>query len=565
MKKAMFSSVVVIVLAVVILGLSVIFIKQVISSVELPDLNKNMPAFFKMMTYPEQGQTGTVFNIKLQLVNKSGIYRIDARVIGDEGSAGTFPLFDDGSHGDEAKDDGIYANVFDSTGKKDGIYRIDIVINPSEKQLVFENSSVIKIFGTKCEPIIYNGNPSDKIDITIIPYKYTDLGKFRKEAVDLIRKGIMSYGSFSDESKKINFYIVNQSEELGCKRDKTTGVLVNCNDARVQEVASQCPSDSIIVLIDDKDFCGAASSYVRVCNGWNPEQVAVHELGHSFAGLGDEYVYSSAYPGLDINEEEYPNCDIFGCEKWDYLEGVKCLKGCGFDSKYRASDSCIMKKYTDHFCPVCNEQIIRLFANYENGETQNMPAPPAGKAYAVGLGYKDESIYPEKLYLTESTAPDRKNSDGKYTAKIISFSGKEIYSFRFYPENSMFIDAKNESEGGKILLEQNSWMILAPYSNDAKRIEFYEQNKKLFSFDVGYLSETCGNGKCESHESAFDCPQDCSVSAKDDLCNYAKDGICDPDCRNLDSDCRETNWAVIAGIFAALIIFIIALLQKKKK
>jgi hypothetical protein len=85
--------------------------------------------------------------------------------------------------------------------------------------------------------------------------------------------------------------------------------------------------------------------------------------------------------------------------------------------------------------------------------------------------------------------------------------------------------------------------------------------------DVAYLAKTCGNNVCESHETAIDCPRDCKGDIKDNLCNYVSDGICDPDCTNMDKDCKKINnnlVFMIAGAFALLIVFLIAGRSSKK-
>jgi len=562
------ATVIVIILSVVAIGAGMILIKNILTVTELPVFQKGMPPFFAMSVYPEKGQIGTVFRINLELANKSGIYLIDARINQIGRIIKTIPLYDDGSHGDLQKEDGIYSNIWDSKTEAEGVYNIDIIINPSESQLEYKNSSALKIFKDNCEPLIYNGDPANKIDVAILPYGYSDLKQFRQDALQWITKGVLMYEPFMQNKEKLNFYIINQQNDFSCKRDESTRTLIYCDDSKIEKQASQCPSDQIIVILNDAEFCGTASSYVRACNGWNLRQVATHEFGHTFGGLGDEYSYSSAYPEYKAVAAAYPNCDNEGCGKWSSYE-PGCFAGCGVDDLYRPTrDSCIMKKYTDVFCPVCKKHLEGLFSNYKSGEAQLLAAPPAEKTYLVDLDYASGNLSFKNVYATNSMAPDRKIKRGDYSARIVSFDGKELYSFNFELPNVLFFPPpqnENSSANSAKILDKIEWTILAPQFDNASRLDIYDKEKRVLAIDIGYLSNSCGNGKCEAHESAAECSQDCKPDIKDDLCNYAKDEICDPDCRSIDPDCRKINWLFVALIAVSLISILVIILSARSK
>jgi hypothetical protein len=563
------STAIIIILSVVALGSGMLLVNNILTITNIPQFQSGMPPFFQASVYPENGQIGTEFRINLELTNKSGIYRIDSRIMNFGRIIKTIPLYDDGSHGDSNPDDGIYANTWNSEGMEEGIYSVDIIANPSENQAVYANATTIKIFRQNCEPLIYNGNPSDKIDIAIVPYGYSDLKQFRQDALQWITQGLMTYEPFASNINKFNFYIVNQQNDFSCNRDESTRTLMYCEDSKVEKQASQCPADQIIVILNDAEFCGTASSYARACNGWNLRQVLTHEFGHTFGGLGDEYSYASAYPAYQAIASTYPNCDIEGCTKWASI-GSGCFKGCGVDSLYRPTkDNCLMKKYTDIFCPVCRDHITSLLNNYQPGTPQLLAAPPAEKTYLIDLDYDKGNLTFKNAYVTKSIAPDRKiTKKSDYTGRLVSFDGREIYSFDFELPNVLFFPPpQNENEPGPppIILDKVDWTILAPQSDNASKLDIYDKNKKILSIDLGYLSNSCGDGKCEAHESAVECAQDCKPDIKDNLCNYAKDGVCDPDCSQVDPDCRSINilLIVLIGISIASIAIIIIASQIK--
>jgi len=563
------ASVVIIILSIIAIISGFLLIKDMLKVTELPALGK-APEFFQISTFPEKGQTGTVFKINLDLMNNTDIYRIDTQIALSGNTVATIPLYDDGNHGDGAANDGKYSNVWDSRLSKEGVYDINVIINPSEKQVEYLNASKLKVFKSACEPLIYHGDPSDKIDVAILSYGYSDMNQFRQDALSWINKGLLTYEPFKSNSRKINFYIINQPADFKCERDKETRTIVYCNDEIVQRQASQCPADNIVVILNDAEFCGTASFYAKACNGWNLRQVATHEFGHVFGGLGDEYSYSSIYPNYKAEISEYPNCDVTPCIKWSNISRG-CFKGCGVDYMYRpTSDDCIMKRYTNKFCDVCVDSLKKQLDNYKSGISQQLAAPPAEKTYLVSLSYDRGNLSFNNVYATESMAPDRKYNLGKdYTAKIVSFSGQTLYSFDFSVPNTIFPPPPiNETDKAPspIVLENLSWIVFAPQFDDASKLEVYDQKKMLFSADIGYLSDSCGNRKCEKHESYTSCPADCKANIRDGICDYIRNNICDPDCPNIDPDCSKINWT-FAGIMAASIMLIIILLisiTKKK-
>ncbi|MBI2541451.1 hypothetical protein HYV80_01965 [Candidatus Woesearchaeota archaeon] len=99
--------------------------------------------------------------------------------------------------------------------------------------------------------------------------------------------------------------------------------------------------------------------------------------------------------------------------------------------------------------------------------------------------------------------------------------------------------------------ENKNYLIYIPYDENAARIEMYNlKNSKVMDIDVSSFADTCGNSKCEGHESHESCTKDCSSGSKDDFCDQIKEGICDPDCiPKLDSDCQtEKNVSESSGI-----------------
>jgi hypothetical protein len=86
---------------------------------------------------------------------------------------------------------------------------------------------------------------------------------------------------------------------------------------KLRDIASAAPYDFISILVNDNRYGGGgifnlyATCYTNTDQPgqeWQPDYVFVHEFGHSFAGLGDEY-YSSQVSYVDFYTK--------GVEPWE--------------------------------------------------------------------------------------------------------------------------------------------------------------------------------------------------------------------------------------------------------
>jgi hypothetical protein len=256
-------------------------------------------------------------------------------------------------------------NLFLSPYNKFFSYKItDFILNESENPLCIEtsngkisfkfenlgNTTLIKALSPsyreiECVDIIYNGNPYDKIDIVFLGDGYSDITDLSKDTNDYINNVLFKIEPFNNSIDKFNIYRIDKKQELGCSINN----YIKCNEFNIKEAASSCPHDYIFILVNRnkiKDFIkpirsSAISNMVKI-NTADKNLVLVHEFGHIFANLADEYVDEGYYQGF--NAKDYPNCDTDGCPKWSLLN-LGCFQGCSLHNFYRATENSIMKNY----------------------------------------------------------------------------------------------------------------------------------------------------------------------------------------------------------------------------
>lgn len=138
------------------------------------------------------------------------------------------------------------------------------------------------------------------------------------------------------------------------------------------------PYEHIIILVNTHRYGGGGilNSYnLSMTHHPSFKPVVVHEFGHSFAGLADEYAYDfeeiPMYPPDIEPWEQNITTKVKFSDKWqDMMEkvpSVGLIEGAGYSLKgiFRASHDCRMRTNdTPEFCPVCQRAIQRVIDFY---------------------------------------------------------------------------------------------------------------------------------------------------------------------------------------------------------
>ena len=169
----------------------------------------------------------------------------------------------------------------------------------------------------------HSGDPHTKVDVVIIGDGYTEEDRPKFEA-DLQRftNTFFSVAPYKDQQDKFNVYgILKPSEESGCDEPranifKSTSAnssfnalgseryLMTEDNKSLHDLASHAPYDSIYLMVNHSRYGGGGiyNQYgtFTADNQW-ANYVFIHEFGHSFTGLADEYYtskveYNDYYP-----------------------------------------------------------------------------------------------------------------------------------------------------------------------------------------------------------------------------------------------------------------------------
>lgn len=299
------------------------------------------------------------------------------------------------------------------------------------------------------------GEPAKKVDLLILGdgYNRDEMDRFRRD-VERFTEDLFDVSPFKEHRNDFNVWAIEVASQesgsdqphksifrktaLGCSYnifDIPRYVLTYENKA-IREIAANAPYDQLYILVNTDQYGGGgifnlySTCYTQAekeAQSWWPDYVFVHEFGHTFAGLADEYyasnvAYTDFYPAgtepwepnvtslldpddlkwKDLVEDGTPLPTPWDKEEYDklnrerrsldkedpdyekklteitqklrdflkdqeYYDKVGAFEGSGYVSEgmYRPSVDCRMfTKSLVGFCPVCRQAIERMIDFY---------------------------------------------------------------------------------------------------------------------------------------------------------------------------------------------------------
>ena len=257
-----------------------------------------------------------------------------------------------------------------------------------------------------------SGSTEDCIDVAILAEGYTaeEMDLFYKDA-QATCEALFDHEPFKKLKHKFNIVAVaSSSEDSGVsipRKDEWKSTAVSSHfdtfysdryltTSRVKSIhnwLAGIPYEHIIILANTDTYGGGGiyNSYT-LTTAHHPsfKPVVVHEFGHSFGGLADEYFYSDApspqYPYTIEPWEQNISTLVDFESKWkdmvpagtpvptpkktsadEIFTAVGVYEGAGYSSKgiYRPVTECRMKiNEAPAFCPVCQRALERLILFY---------------------------------------------------------------------------------------------------------------------------------------------------------------------------------------------------------
>ena len=287
-------------------------------------------------------------------------------------------------------------------------------VRASMKHIVHPNDVLIEQKGnshiTPHKYLLHNDSPEKCIDVAILAEGYTlqEMQAFYEDA-DIACKSIFDHEPFKSMKKRFNVVAVaSPSTDSGVSVPRlnewkhtafsshfstfySDRYLTTSRVKAIHDALAGIPYEHIIILANTEEYGGGGiyNSYT-LTTAHHPmfRSVVVHEFGHSFGGLADEYFYDNdvmtdTYP-LDIEPwEQNISTQVDFAAKWkdmlsentpvptpaevseNYPTGV--YEGGGYSAKgiFRPAENCRMRTNEyPAFCPVCQRALRKIIEFY---------------------------------------------------------------------------------------------------------------------------------------------------------------------------------------------------------
>ena len=337
--------------------------------------------------------------------------------------------------------DGVFEEVFSR------LYEPSEIFNTTEQRYVFP-----------VHDVLVNGTPESKVDIVILPEGYTasEMSQFQQHCQALVDV-FAQQEPFASHLEDFNFRaVLAPSEESGVdipashtwKRTilnahfDTFYIDRYCTTRSyfsVKDVAANAPYDQIYILVNSSQYGGGGfyNFYsMSTAGNMSSASVIIHEFGHAFAGLADEYEEPDNPLALlyNLNVEPWepnitslvdfdskwadlvvPGTPIPTPESNQYYNMVGAFEGGGYleQGMYRPQQHCMMRDYAP-FCAVCNRTIEAMIEAHSDVLFTAVPA---------------HSVHESSLNVRPNPATDFidvfvETKDGQ--AEIIDITGKTV-------------------------------------------------------------------------------------------------------------------------------------------
>jgi hypothetical protein len=178
---------------------------------------------------------------------------------------------------------------------------------PGQNQIVYPdltslNQQALTATNNNKTPESTSSLPDSFLDIVFVANNYTNFDQFHTDAKSMSHFLTTIY-PFNLFTQSLRFHYIDNQQYLGCFRPDSIPRLIICDHYLVQLAAASVPSDQLIVIDNSNEYGGSGIYGLAVVYrdiSALAKEVMVHEFGHSFGSLADEYylgpVYSSPPP-----------------------------------------------------------------------------------------------------------------------------------------------------------------------------------------------------------------------------------------------------------------------------
>ena len=261
-------------------------------------------------------------------------------------------------------------------------------------------------FGQKFpkDSLLYNGSVNKFINLVILSDGYTsaELTKFKTDATAFMNY-FFTQSPFSNYKNYFNVFTVNvPSNQSGvihphtasdCGDDVTVtnpdiyfkstmdyaGIhrLIVANFSIINTTLNNnFPQwDLVLILVNTTKYGGSGGTYSVATTDPSSGDVAIHEIGHSFGNLRDEYYPGASYMVEQTNTSKQSHANLVRWKDWLGINSSGVYQFSEDTTWHRPHQNCKMRYTGAPFCPYCNELVIEKIHAITNAIDSYTPTP----------------------------------------------------------------------------------------------------------------------------------------------------------------------------------------------
>jgi hypothetical protein len=272
--------------------------------------------------------------------------------------------------------------------------------------LLLSSVSLAEIF--PINDLLITGPTDRRINIVFVSegYRYVEMDQFELD-VQQVLDGLFSESPYAEYQNFFNVYSVEvPSQQSGTDHPGTApdcpvemptfhnntyfnstfdyagihrALVVKNSQAVYETLQDNMPEwDVVFIVVHTEYYGGTGGSFATISMNPACTEIALHELGHSFAGLADEYDYGGMTPYEGPNVTNETDRELIRWNSWieettpiptpeesTYSEVVGLFEGAVYQAIgwYRPKLDCKMKILGVPFCEVCSEQTVNSVYN----------------------------------------------------------------------------------------------------------------------------------------------------------------------------------------------------------
>ncbi len=242
------------------------------------------------------------------------------------------------------------------------------------------------------DTILFSGTTNNRINLILLGdgYQQNELSDFSNHAKTFANK-LFSESPYKEYKNYFNVFAIKvPSNESGASHPGTATdvtepahpisvvdnyfkssfdsygihrLLVANNSIGITNVlANNFPSyDQVMILVNSPYYGGSGGQFSVASLDGSSNEIAFHELGHSFASLADEYYAGDVYAREAINMTKETNPNTVKWTNWIGVNEIGIYQHCcsgNSSAWYRPHENCKMRYLNFPFCSVCKEGII---------------------------------------------------------------------------------------------------------------------------------------------------------------------------------------------------------------